>query len=90
MATGSGDGMVRIWDTVSPFPISQWKAHGKWAFAIEFAPDGKTIATGGGDSAVRIWNTETLQLISEMIAHEDDVMSVRLMNSASRKPRLIS
>jgi len=76
LATGSGDGIIRLWDFESNSPADQWKAHTNWAFAVAFSPDGKTIATGGGDNLVNLWDSSTLELKAELLGHTDDVHSV--------------
>ena len=76
LATGSGDGVIRIWDLQSADPCIQWQAHEDWTFAVAWSADGKSIATGGGDNAIRIWSSSTGELTSELLGHTDDVHSI--------------
>ncbi|TCB97303.1 TIR domain-containing protein [Micromonospora zingiberis] len=44
-----------IWDSTDPTDptnVSQAGGHGKWIHALDFSPDGKTLATGGDDGTV--------------------------------------
>jgi WD40 repeat protein len=76
LATGSADGIIRMWDFETNSPASQWMAHKNWAFSVAFSPDGKLIATGGGDNLVKLWDAESFQPIAELAGHTDDVHSV--------------
>ena len=76
LATGSGDGVIRLWDFETNSAAHQWKAHKNWAFSVAFSPDGNTIATGGGDDLVKLWDASTFELKAELSGHTDDVHSV--------------
>lgn len=76
LATGSADGIIRLWDFETNSPAHQWQAHRDWAFSVAFSPDGKVIATGGGDNVVKLWNAGSLELLTELQGHTDDVHSV--------------
>jgi WD40 repeat protein/predicted transcriptional regulator len=76
LATGSADGIIRLWDFETNSPMDQWQAHEDWTFSVAFSPNGKVIATGGGDNLVKLWDSESLKLIAELAGHTDDVHSV--------------
>jgi len=63
LATGYGNGYVRLWDPATeqaigaPLPA----APGSGVNGVAFSPDGKLLATAGGDGYVRLWNTATRQ-----------------------------
>jgi len=59
LATGNGDGAVRIWDPVRGRPLRDLLGHRSDVRAIAYSPDGKTLATGGDDLTVRLWQVAT-------------------------------
>ncbi|MGW5861664.1 nSTAND1 domain-containing NTPase [Streptomyces sp. NPDC055239] len=75
LATGSKDGTVRLWDTVTRRPRLVVKAKAD-VQTVAFSPDGKTIATGGWDGRIRTWSTTTGHLQTTMTSNTDLVLSV--------------
>ena len=60
LASGSGDGTVRLWDVAAP---AHPRALGPpltgptgAVNAVAFSPDGRTLASGSGDGTVRLWD----------------------------------
>jgi len=56
IATGTGDGLVRIWDTETGDLIRTFEGHTSSSRFIVFSPDANLIASGGSDSTARVWN----------------------------------
>ena len=58
-------------------------------YALDFAPDHKTLAAAGYDRIIRLWDADTLQVIRELKDHSDTVYGVafspdgKLLASAS-------
>ena len=65
LATGNGDGYVRLWNPATeqaigaPLPADPQDGVG----SVAFSPDGKLLASAGGDGYVRLWNPATRQAI---------------------------
>lgn len=74
LATGSGDGVLRLRKDSSL--VSSVQAHEKWLFSVAFGPDGTSIATGGGDGLVKLWDTATMRETAVLHGHEDDVHAI--------------
>ena len=78
LATGNGDGYVRLWNPATeqaigaPLPADPQDGVG----AVAFSPDGKLLATAGGDGYVRLWNPATRQAAgAPLLADSQDGVS---------------
>lgn len=64
MATGGGDGAVRLWNladrsqglTASPFVL---RGHNQALKAVEISPDNVWVGTGDGNGEVRLWQLQS-------------------------------
>ena len=61
LASGGGDGTVRIWDVATGQERAVLTGHTGGVMAVAVAPDGSWLASGGGDGTVRIWDVATGQ-----------------------------
>ncbi|OAA61758.1 WD repeat protein [Niveomyces insectorum RCEF 264] len=59
LATGSGDGTARIWDTETGTPKHTLALHRGWVLAVAWSPDGTRLATCSMDGTVAVWDPET-------------------------------
>ena len=48
-------------------------------YALDFAPDDKTLATAGYDRVIRLWDTDTLKVVRELKDHSDTVYGRRVL-----------
>ncbi len=59
VASGAGDGEVRLWDLAKQKCTRIFKGHdGRLVRGIVFTPDGKNILSVGDDKKIMTWSTE--------------------------------
>ncbi len=61
LASGGGDGKVKLWDLVKRQDRATLTGHTGAIAAVAFSPDSNTLATGGGfrDGLIRLWDVPT-------------------------------
>ena len=60
LIVGGADRTVRVIELDPPALVLDWPAHAPAeAWAVAFAPDGRTVITGGDDHAVAAWDART-------------------------------
>ncbi len=74
-ATGSNDGIVRLWDSATGRPIREMR-HGAIIRSLAFSPDGQLLASAGADRIARVWRTSDGSPFHELAGHQNDVMTV--------------
>ena len=62
MASGSGDGTVRVWDVESGRCLQSAGIHRDWVYAVCISADGGTLVSGGFDRSVAVWGFPSLRL----------------------------
>jgi WD40 repeat protein len=73
---GAADSTARLIDLAPPLEVRSWPAHAPAeAWALAFAPDGKTLITGGDDHAVNVWEVRTGRRLACRVEH-DSLVSV--------------
>jgi WD40 repeat protein len=77
LATGSPDGLVRVWDLATGEPLWQgFPPHQNRVWDVAGSPDGRWLASGSVDGTVRIWDAETGLVQRRLGGHSGQVSSV--------------
>ena len=77
LASGSGDGTVKLWDVATRRTIATLTGHTDFVTSVAFSPDGTTLAVAGArDRTVELWDVATRQTIATLTGHTDHVTSV--------------
>jgi WD40 repeat protein len=61
VVTGSRDGEIRLWDTVTGEPRGQFAERQVGVTCLAWGPDGRTVASGHADGQVWLWDSDTGQ-----------------------------
>jgi cleavage stimulation factor subunit 1 len=79
-ASGSVDGSIKIWDTVSNNCIKTIdEAHGgRPVTSVCYSSDGGSLLTYGKDSIVRLWDIGTCQMVQEFKGASQNVCSKKV------------
>jgi WD40 repeat protein/serine/threonine protein kinase len=56
LASGGGDGSIKIWNSRTRGLIQSFSAHTDWVVSVAFHPDGKHLASRGVDRKVKVWD----------------------------------
>jgi WD40 repeat protein len=75
LITGSGDGLVKLWDADTGVCHKTFTGHAGAVTAVAISPDGQTVLSGGNDSTAKQWDVVTTNCI-RTLTHINVVMDV--------------
>jgi WD40 repeat protein/nucleoside phosphorylase len=76
IATGHGDGSIRIWDVVTGRPLRVLYGHTEPVRSVAFSPDGALLAAASNDWTLTIWDVGTGTLHHDLRGHDGPVLGV--------------
>jgi len=76
VASGSEDGIVRLWDSYTGRELRRFDGHTGPIRSVALSPTEKFILSAGNDTTIRLLDAETMQEVRCYRGHEDWVRSV--------------
>ncbi|MBS0264920.1 MAG: WD40 repeat domain-containing protein [Planctomycetes bacterium] len=84
VATGAGEGPLRLWNITDGQLVQTIPAHTRPLTAIAWTPDRSRIVTGSQDHTVKIWDPATGSHLFTLPGHTDIVNSVAFNRDGNR------
>ncbi|AFZ00427.1 NACHT and WD40 repeat domain-containing protein [Calothrix sp. PCC 6303] len=76
LATGDGNGIVRLWKVSTSREILTCKGHTSGILSVNFSSDAYTFASGGYDGTIKLWNSQNGKCLKTLEGHNYSVNSV--------------
>jgi WD40 repeat protein len=77
-------GELRIWDVEKRALLHTIAGHADCIYAVEFAPDGASVATASYDKLIKLWNVATGKEIRTLKDHIDAVYALAFTPDGQR------
>jgi WD40 repeat protein len=84
LATGCGDGAMRLWDPATGAALSGWLRHQGEVTAVEFSSDSKRLLTASQDRTARLWDAATGEALGLPLRHPGPVILCKLSRDGRR------
>jgi WD40 repeat protein len=72
IASGGGDGTVRIWNASTGKNLLTYRGHARWfaeVWMVAWSPKGRYIVSGGRMTTIQVWNPATGQKVAAYEGH---------------------
>ncbi len=82
LAVGTGDRLVRLWDTRRAQLRRTLEGHADAVLALSWSPDGRTLASAGGNS-IQLWDVSAFSLRQTLNGHSAPVYSLAWLHDGT-------
>ena len=76
LASGSKDGMLRIWDANTGICLLTLAGHKDMICSVAYSQCGTTLASASHDKSVKVWDANTGRCVLTLNGHRDKVISL--------------
>ncbi|MBC1218656.1 NACHT domain-containing protein [Nostoc sp. UCD121] len=76
LATGDGNGVVRLLETATYKEILTCKGHGSMIPSIAFSPSDQILASGGYDRTIKLWCIQTGECLNTLQGNASGISSI--------------
>jgi WD40 repeat protein len=76
LASGGGDHLIYLWDTVSGHCLCTLSGHTSWVYSVAFSPAGDLLATASADGTVCLWDLKRGTVRYTLHGHTNEVRAV--------------
>jgi WD40 repeat protein/serine/threonine protein kinase len=76
LASGSGDGSLKIWNARTGELLHAIQAHGNDVWGVDFSPDGTRLASASMDGTVKLWDVASGDEVLTLRGHAHAVLGV--------------
>ncbi|KIK31631.1 hypothetical protein CY34DRAFT_261470 [Suillus luteus UH-Slu-Lm8-n1] len=84
VASGCGDGKVRLWDVETKKVTGKWTGHTRLVWALCWSADGERVASGSWDGTVRVWDVKRRKNILTIKTGHKEVWAVTYSPDSSK------
>src|SRR5262249_41560470 len=89
LATGSGDGSLKLWEVATGKEVKTLGNHKGGVLALAWGAEGKMLISGGADGTVKLWDTDADSKtfgteLASVQAHDKEVTCLGLAHDGKR------
>ena len=84
LATGSHDGLIKLWETETWQCVGTLTAHQHWISSVCFNTQNSLLASGDYGGVIKIWNTNTQTCIQTLTGHKGVIWSLAFSPKGDR------
>ncbi len=78
LASGSGDGTIKVWDTNDFQCLSTLTGHSNFIWSLILLQNGN-LASGSADGKIKVWDTNDFKCLSTLTGHSGSIFSLILL-----------